>query len=562
MVKKTSASLTHPRRPLNAFRPRLYPIAILLLATSIWQVEASDFDVRDYGATGDGTTLDSPSINRAIEAAAKAGGGTVRLPAGDYLSYSIRLKSDITIYLESGATLIAADPPPIGESFGYDAPEPNEHNLYQDFGHTHWKNSLIWGIDLENASILGPGLIFGRGLSQGLSRKGPYPQTLENKKASGDNKIQPDPSIVPGPFNYPGKTDTLPAGIGNKTIALKNCRNVTLRDFRILHGGHFGILATGVDNLTIDNLIIDTNRDGIDIDACNNVRVSNTSVNSPFDDAICLKASYALGYNRACENVTITNCYVSGFDEGTLLDGTRQRNHPWPTGRIKLGTEANGGFRNITISNCIFENARGLALEQVDGGVLEDIAITNITMRDIINAPIFVRLGERLRGPEGTEVGSVKRIHISNIVASNVSKRDGQFSPHSIFLVGTPGHPIEDLSIDNVIIEYAGGGSRADADLQVEEHADGYPEPGVWGKLPAWGVYARHVNDLSLSNIRLNANAPDLRHAIILDTVDQAKLNSIQLPSPAAGAAMPLSKRTVTNLSIHNSENLGTNTNP
>ena len=167
------------------------------------------------------------------------------------------------------------------------------------------------------------------------------------------------------------------------------CRNVILRDFTIYHGGWFGILATGVDNLTIDNLKIDTNRDGMDIDCCKNVRVSNCTVNSPHDDGICLKSSYALGYARTTENVTITNCQVSGYLEGSLLDGTFKKetsNGHGPTGRIKFGTESNGGFVNISISNCVFDYCRGLALETVDGALLEDVTINNITMRDIINS--------------------------------------------------------------------------------------------------------------------------------------------------------------------------------
>src|SRR3954452_6679579 len=213
-------------------------------------------------------------------------------------------------------------------------------------------------------------------------------------------------------------------GVGNKAIALKNCRNVILRDFAILAGGHFGILATGVDNLTIDNLRIDTNRDGMDIDCCRNVRVSNCSVNSPWDDGICPKSSFALGYARATENVTITNCYVTGdYRLGTLLDGTFQRFGPefdrdvWNrTGRIKCGTESNGGFKGITISNCVFEGCRGFALETVDGAALEDITFTGVTMRDIRNAPFFLRLGARMRGPTGVPVGTLRRVIISDVV--------------------------------------------------------------------------------------------------------------------------------------------------
>jgi Endopolygalacturonase len=195
-------------------------------------------------------------------------------------------------------------------------------------------------------------------------------------------------------------------GKPNKAIALLNCFNVIIRDITINHGGWFAILATGVDNLTIDNLKADTNRDGFDIDCCKNVRISNCTVNSPFDDGICLKSSFGLGYAKATENVTITNCQVSGYDEGSLLDGTFRHTKKYndstdhgPTGRIKFGTESNGGFKNITISNCVFDYCRGLALETVDGALLEDVTINNITMRDIQNSPIFIRLGARMRGP-------------------------------------------------------------------------------------------------------------------------------------------------------------------
>ena len=303
-----------------------------------------------YGATGDGKTIDSGAVNKAIEAAATAGGGTIRFPAGVYASYSIRLKSNIALYLEQGATLLAASTALEGTTNGYDPAESNQPwESYQDYGHNHWHNSLIWGEGIHNVAILGPGLIWGKGLSRGTSDK--------------DRPRAEKP------------------GAGNKSIALKNCFNVILRDFSILEGGHFGILATGVDNLTIDNLKIDTNRDGMDIDCCRNVRVSNCSVNSPWDDGICPKSSFALGYARATENVTITNCYVTGdYQLGAMLDGTFKRWGPEsklvPTGRIKCGTESNGGFKNITISNCVFESCRGFALESVDGALLEDVTFT------------------------------------------------------------------------------------------------------------------------------------------------------------------------------------------
>src|SRR5450432_3836931 len=341
-------------------------------------------EVTAFGAKGDAHTLDSPSINRAIESAAAAGGGTVSFPAGTYLCYSIHLKSNVALHLAPGATILASDPPADpATNPAYDLAESNAPwESYQDFGHNHWHNSLIWGEGLQNISINGPGLIWGRGLSHGTGEVNRFRANQQ--------------------------------GVGNKAIALKNCHNVWLAGFSMLKAGHFGLLLTGVDNLTIDNLTIDTERDGMDIDCCRNVRVSNCSVNSPWDDGICPKSSFSLGYARATENVTITNCYVTGdYQLGALLDGSFKRLQPgykyYPTGRIKLGTESNGGFKNITISNCVFESCRGIALETVDGGDLEDITISNITMRDITSSVIFLRLGDRARGPHDPPPGHLRR---------------------------------------------------------------------------------------------------------------------------------------------------------
>ncbi|HEV2232361.1 MAG TPA: glycoside hydrolase family 28 protein [Terriglobia bacterium] len=440
------------------------------------------FDVRSFGAAGDGKTLDTPAINKAIEAAAAAGGGTVRFPAGTYLCYSIRLKSHITLYLEQGATILAADTPE-GGGAAYDPAEPNSWDMYQDYGHSHWHNALIWGEGLENFSILGPGLIWGKGLTRGRGERNP--------------------------------------GVADKAISLKNCRNVTIRDIAILHGGHFGILATAVDNFAVDNLIIDTNRDGIDFDCCRNVRVSNCSVNSPWDDGICPKSSYALGYARATENMTISNCYLAGsFEEGTLLDGTCKRFGPNArvsrNGRIKCGTESNGGFKNITITNCVFEGSRGLALEAVDGALLEDITISNITMRDITDMPVFMRLGSRMRGPQGVPVGQLRRVNVSNLVVSNTDAR------YASVISGIPGHDIEDVRLSNITILHPGGGSKEDAAIEPPEKEAGYPEPNMFGRLPAYGFFIRHVKGLEMSNINVSYMKEDLRPAFVLNDVKGA----------------------------------------
>jgi polygalacturonase len=472
-------------------------------------------DVKTHGAAGDGKALDTAAINRAIEAAAAAGGGTVWFPAGNYLTYSIHLKSEVALYLDQGAAIIAADSPAPGASGGaYDAAEPNEWSQYQDFGHSHWHNSLIWGEGLKNISILGPGLIWGKGLSRG-ARGGPRAE---------------DP------------------GVGNKSISLKNCHNVLLRDFSILHGGHFGILATGVDNFTVDNLKIDTNRDGIDVDCCRNVRISNLYVNSPWDDGICLKSSYGLGSAKPTEFVTITNCYVSGcWEEGTLLDGTYKRFGPEVrvphTGRIKFGTESNGGYRNITISNCVFEGCQGLALESVDGSLLEDVTVTNISMRDIVSAPIFLRLGSRMRAPQGTPVGTLKRVIIDNLVCSNSVSRLGSI------ISGIPGHAIENVKISNIQIQHQGGGTKENAAIQPPEDVAKYPEPGMFGSMPSHGFYIRHVNGIELSNIEIQPAKEDLRPAFVLDDVHGAEF--FRIKTPRVEGAPLFAMHNVTDFSVH-----------
>jgi len=469
------------------------------------------FSVRDFGAKGDSVTLDTDAINKAIKTASASGGGTVYFPAGTYSSYSIHMQSHISIYLDQGAILLAAEPK---GKIGYDAPEPFLHDAFQDYGHSHWHNSLIWGEDLVDISIIGSGTILGKG----LSREGPHASP-----------------------------------IGNKAIAFKSCRNVTLRDFTVLNGGHFAILATGVDNLTIDNLKIDTNRDGMDIDCCKNVHISNCHVNSPWDDAICLKSSFALGYVRATENVTIINCQVSGYDRGTYHDGTYQRKQAnlvpdkqGPTGRIKFGTESNGGFKNIAISNCVFEFCRGLALETVDGGLLEDITITNITMRDIVNSPIFLRLGGRLRGPAGTSVGALRRINISNI---NVYNADSHFAT---LITGLPDHYIEDIRLSNISIWYRPLDSAQHmVQTVVPEHERSYPEPQKFGVLPAYGLYLRHVKNIDMQSIRICYLDKETRPAMVFIDVKEAMMQNVSACKTLN--APTLVTQDVNNLRIQNS---------
>jgi polygalacturonase len=481
----------------------------MLLIGLVFPLSAAVFDVKAFGAVGDGKTEERAAINKTIATAAAAGGGTVYFPAGKYLSGSIQLRNNITIQFEPGAVIEAS-----ADAAAYDPAEPNPSDKFQDFGHSHWHNSLLWGEGLSNVAITGPGLISGKAL---VRERG---------------------------------------GGGDKVIALKLCHNVTLRDFSISNGGHFGILATAVDNLTIDNVMIDTNRDGIDIDSCHNVHISNTSVNAPNDDAIVLKGTHALGYARSTENVTISNCLVSGYDIGSLLDATYKRtvqrapDRDGPTGRIKIGTESEGDFKNIAISNIVFDRSRGLALESVDGSHIEDVTVSNITMRDVSNAPFFIRIGNRMRAPDGVPVGSIRRINIANVVVSDADPRYGSI------ISGIPGHDVEDVTFSNIRILYRGGltldqVARQPADLvntfffratggvpprepfATPEREKEYPEPSMFGMLPAWGFFMRHAKGIQLNNADLSFMKEDRRPAIVLDDVRNVELKGVRVDKAA-----------------------------
>ena len=485
---------------------------LVLLALFACPAQCAVLDVRTFGAKGDGMTQDRDAINKTIEAAAAAGGGTVYFPAGTYVSGSIHLRSNITLELERGAVIEAST-----DATAYDPPEPNESGMYQDAGHSHWHNSLIWGENLENVAIIGGGRING---TKGLTR--------------GER--------------------------GNdKAIALKLSHNVTLRDFSILNGGHFAILATGVDNLTLDNLSIDTNRDAIDIDSCRNVRISNSSFNSPNDDAITLKGSHALGYARSSENITITNSLVSGYDIGSLLDGTFKRtverapDRDGPTGRIKIGTESEGDFRNITISNIVFDRSRGLAFESVDGANIEDVTVSNITMRQISNAPFFIRLGSRMRAPKDVPVGSIRRITISGV---NVFDADPRYAS---IIAGISGHDVEDIRFSNIRIVYRGGISldqvaKQPADVvntfffratggvpprepfATPEREKEYPEPSMFGLIPAWGLFIRHARNVEFDGVAMSTMKPDTRPAVVIDQATDIRFRNVTAPKQAGVA--------------------------
>lgn len=480
-------------------------ILLTLLLTFLALSRSLALDVRDFGALGDGRHIDSPAINAAIESAASAGGGLVVVPEGTYLCYSIHLRSGITLRLERGAVIKAA---PVTDTEGYDEAEPNE-SRYQDYGHSHWHNSLLWGENLHDLTIEGEGLIDGTGV---LKRDGPR-------------------------RGYRGMPQA------NKALALRDCQRVTLRGVSFLQCGHFAMLLTGVDDLLIEDLLIDTNRDAIDIDCCERVVVRRCRVNSLCDDAIVLKCSYALGRPKPTEHVLVEDCEVSGYDVGSFFDGTcttlveKAPDGDGPTGRIKLGTESNGGFRHITIRRCRFTHCRGLALETVDGAAMEDVDVSDLTMHDICNSPIYIRLGDRMRAPEGFHPSTVRNIRIRHVKVTDADSR------YACLIAGVEEQPVRDVRIEHLSVQFRGGLTMDDyreqrgvnpffipaARKPSQLGEANYPEPSAHGIQPAWGFSISHAENIRLRHINLETRIPDERPWLHQKDTRKVRMKHVQV---------------------------------
>ena len=360
------------------------------------------FDVTDFGARTDATPEHNQrAINAAIQAAAEAGGGTVTLPAGRFETYTVVLASNVNLNIPRGATLASGRYAIregvidfTGEGFtqeGQDgnslAPEVNRYVGLQDHAHSYLRNCLIWGDRVRNVMVYGDGLIDG--------------SWVDEHGVRHDALAYADPQD-PLRRDQPGYTTEW---FGNKGIALFGCEHVVLKDFSMLMGGHFAIIATGTDDLLVEGLTVDTNRDGIDIDSVADCTVRRCTFNTMHDDAIVVKSSYGAQRFKDSHNILIEDCTVCGYDIGSVLAGNptvdRQACYPamGPIGRVKLGTEATGGYSLVTIRNIRFRRCTGLALEAVDGSDMTDIVAENLQMDGVTACPVFIRVGDRARFP-------------------------------------------------------------------------------------------------------------------------------------------------------------------
>jgi polygalacturonase len=447
----------------------LLAVALTSLTTVV-NAHALTISARDCGAAGDGAQLDTKAIQSAIDKCAAAGGGAVLLEGGRFLSGTIYLRSHVTLRVEAGATLL-------GSTNVADYP----HNIpaLRSYTDNYVKQSLIAGENLDNVGLGGAGLIDGQGANFARKPKRPY----EDR-----------------PY----------------LIRLVKCRDVRVEGLRLQNSAMWMQHYLACERVTVRGIRVwnfcNANNDGIDLDGCKDCRVSQCVFESD-DDGITLKSTL----DQPTESVTISDCVA--------------RSH---CNAIKLGTESNGGFKDITIANCavtspretnaIYGHGRGLSgisLELVDGGQLERIAIANITIHGV-SVPLFLRLGDRARvfkpDMQPPPIGTFRNVVINNIVATDVGKI-------GCSITGQSGHPIENVLLSNLAFTFDGGGARELTEKEVSERSKQYPECTMFGELPAYGFYARHINGLRFANVRLRTSKPDLRHAMVLDDVEDVAID-------------------------------------
>ncbi len=436
------------------------------------------FNVTRFGAVGDGRNLDTEAIQSAIDACTKSGGGNVILPAGTYLSGTLILRDNVNLHLQEGATLL-------GSTNLEDYPEIQTRlrSYYEEVV----LRSLIFAEHLSHISITGKGTIDGQGAAFVVT---------SNKK--------PD-RYLDRPY----------------IIRMISCKNVQVKDINLRNSAMWMQHYLACENLTITGIKVynhaNQNNDMIDIDGCRNVIISDCYGDTD-DDALTFKSTS----EYSCENITVTNCILSSHCNA-----------------IKCGTESTGGFKNFTISNCVIKPSEdevpifgrrngnsGISLEIVDGGVMDGITISNISM-DGPEVPIFIRLGNRARKhfpeAENPAVGQLSNVLISQVIARNSGKT-------GCSITGLPGYPVKNIKLSNMILEFAGGVKDPVDPADVPELEDIYPKATMFGELPAYAFFIRHAEDISLSDITAITLEPDMRKPVLTQDVKGITITNAPLP--------------------------------
>ena len=475
------------KRNLSHFRYRYFIALFAFLFNINAFAQKGYFNIMDFNAAGDSITLDTEAIQNAVDACYASGGGTVVVPAGTWLTGCIVLKSNVNLHLEPGAVLLGST-----DKDDYKVIVPDFESRTNDL---YVNRSIIYAEKAENVSLTGTGIINGNGKHENFSK-------------------------------------TLPQNYRPFLARFVNCRNLTIRDVTMLESANWTCHLLGCKDVLVDGLKIENsvraNRDGLDIDGCENITVSNCRIHS-MDDAIVFKATGPV----SVKNAVVTNCIVSSHASG-----------------IKFGTETTGGYENVTISNCVIKNIpvfSGLAMMIVDGGTMKNIVINNIAM-DSVNIPIMIRLGNRARpykpGINTPDAGTIENITINNVTATNA----GQTS----HITGLLNKRIKNVNLSNISININKEFNAKPLPYNnVPFKEADYPSGQLYGSsLPASVLYVRNVDMISLNNIKAFIETKDMRIPFVFDNADNIQIESTTAEKVTASQLMYF--RNTNNVSIIN----------
>jgi polygalacturonase len=486
LAKPLAGAETGPSGPSVTAKPSSLPV----------------FNVRDFGAGPDGKTLCTAAVQRAIDACGQAGGGTVYVPPGTFLTGTLFLRSNVTLYLEAGATLLGSA-------------------RIEDYAPQH----VLFAKGAQNIALAGPGTVDGQGHA--------FWEKLDALQEGAKRRLK-FAWVPPHRYRHPNNPPV-------NLIKLEGCTGVKIRDLTLRNSESWTLHLLGCDDVVIDGLRIRNplhgpNTDGIDLQACQSVHISNCDIYTA-DDAIVLK-NRSRDYLRPCKNITVTNCILT-----TTCNG------------FKIGTESFSDFENIVFSNSVIkaglpdeELAReaattidpdhygnalaplsGVAVETVDGARLRGVSVNNVVMQDV-RAPIFVRLAHRGINPvnrgEKAQPGTLEDVSISNITAHRASCASS--------ITGISGHLVRNVTVTNLRVTNIGGGTRDLAGRELPENESSYPEATAWGQMPCHGLFVRHVAGLLLRNLRFLTEKLDARPALICHDVADLRVDGLELDQEVA----------------------------
>lgn len=440
---------------------------------------SASFNVRDFGALGDGKTPDTASINKAIERCNSQGGGNVVFPPGTYLSATIHLLSHVRLVIQSGAEIL-------GAPSGYDIAEPNPNSRYQDGGHSHFHNALFRGENIEGCAVTGGGEINGKHLA----------------------------------IFDPKQSD-----IADKMFSIVSSKNIQFDNIHLKSGGHFAWLLNDCENVTISGVTLKGSRDAIDLMGCRNVQIHGCNFSSCIDDTLGIKSDWALGRKIETCNVYAWDC---DFDSGCNA--------------LQFGSETAGDFHNINLWDIRVHRAEkaGIGITTNDGGDIDGVTCRHFTMTGVAN-PIFILVTNRLRsGDPAKRPGTIRNVLLSGITVTDCRAGPHHGGVNPITISGRPDSFLKDIILEDISVTYPGGGLTSMTNAAPgygKEYA-----PGKFGDRPAAGLYARNIDGLTLRRVSFSFSAQDGRPVLAFVDVSGLIIDGFTSKQPAAGPLLKLDR--------------------